>query len=393
MSARRLLSGPLALVLVAGAAAAVPHAPRGNGAQGAERAAREPREVSALLAPIRERHDVPALAGAIVEGSSIVALGADGVRERGREARVTAHDLFHLGSCTKAMTATLIARLVEAKALRWESTVGGVFTDLAPRMDPAWREVTIEELLLHRAGAPADLDAGGLWKRLRESEAEPRQQRRMLLEGVLARPPVGPPGTAFLYSNAGYAIAGAMAERAAGKAWEELMRERLFEPLGMASAGFGPPGKPGALDQPVGHDRRGKPVGTGPKADNPAAIGPAGTVHATLADWGRFVAAHLNGGRGGARILSAKSFAKLHTPPPGAEPAYAMGWGVAQRTWGGRVLTHSGSNTLWYCTVWIAPEKGFAVLVATNQGGDEAQRACDEAALILIHARSAKPRD
>jgi CubicO group peptidase (beta-lactamase class C family) len=336
---------------------------------------------------------VPALAGAIVEGNALVALGADGVRELGREVRVSTEDVFHLGSCTKAMTATLIARLVEAKELRWESTVASVFTDLAPKMDPRWREVSLEQLLTHRAGAPADLDAGGLWKRLRESEAEPREQRRMLLEGVLTRPPVEPPGTAFLYSNAGYAIAGAMAERATGKAWEDLMRKQLFEPLGMESAGFGPPGKPGKLGSPVGHDRGGKPVGTGAKADNPAAIGPAGTVHASLADWGRFVAAHLNGERGGAKILRAASFEKLHTPPPGAEPVYAMGWGVTQRSWGGRVLTHSGSNTLWFCTVWIAPEKGFAVLVATNQGGEEAQRACDEAALILIHARSAKAGD
>jgi CubicO group peptidase (beta-lactamase class C family) len=381
------------LALLAGAAAGVPHPLQGGGAQAPARAAREPRDVSALLAPIRERHGVPALAGAIVEGSAVVALGADGVRQLGRDARVTPEERFHLGSCTKAMTATLLARLVEAKELAWDSTVGAAFSDLAPKMDPAWRAVTLGELLTHRAGAPAELDAGGLWKRLRESEASPRDQRRMLVEGVLARPPVAPPGTKFLYSNAGYAIAGAMAERATGKAWEELMRERLFEPLGMAGAGFGPPGKPGSLDQPVGHDALGKPVGHGPKADNPAAIGPAGGVHASLADWARFVAAHIDGERGGAKILRATSFEKLHTPPPGAEPAYAMGWGVTQRSWGGRVLTHSGSNTLWFCTVWIAPEKGFAVLVATNQGGDEAQRACDEAALILIHARSAKAGD
>ncbi|HVS10801.1 MAG TPA: serine hydrolase domain-containing protein [Planctomycetota bacterium] len=390
MSARSLVRGPLALALLAGVAAGVPHPLQAGGAQAPARA---PRDVSELLAPIRERHGVPALAGAIFEGTAVVALGADGVRQLGREARVTPEERFHLGSCTKAMTATLIARLVEAKELAWDSTVGAAFSDLVPKMDPAWRAVTLEELLTHRAGAPEELDAGGLWRRLRESEASPPEQRRMLVEGVLARPPVAPPGTKFLYSNAGYAIAGAMAERATGKAWEDLMRKQLFEPLGMESAGFGPPGKPGTLDQPVGHDRRGKPVGTGPKADNPAAIGPAGSVHASLADWARFVAAHLDGERGGAKILRAASFEKLHTPPPGSEPAYAMGWGVTQRSWGGRVLTHSGSNTLWFCTVWIAPEKGFAVLVATNQGGDEAQRACDEAALILIHARSAKAGD
>ena len=73
-------------------------------------------------------------------------------------------------------------------------------------------------------------------------------------------------------------------------------------------------------------------------------------------------------------------------------------WIVTDRPWaGGRALTHSGSNTMWYCTVWIAPARDFAVLVTTNQGGDEAAKACDEASWALIqdhiaHANGAPPR-
>jgi len=62
-----------------------------------------------------------------------------------------------------------------------------------------------------------------------------------------------------------------------------------------------------------------------------------------------------------------------------------MGWGVVGRDWaGGRVLTHSGSNTMWFCTVWMAPEKDFAVLVATNMGGDKAAKGCDAASTAMI---------
>ena len=62
-----------------------------------------------------------------------------------------------------------------------------------------------------------------------------------------------------------------------------------------------------------------------------------------------------------------------------------MGWIVAERDWGsGTVLNHAGSNTMWYAVTWIAPKKDFAVLVACNQGGDEAEKACDEASSLLI---------
>ena len=62
-----------------------------------------------------------------------------------------------------------------------------------------------------------------------------------------------------------------------------------------------------------------------------------------------------------------------------------MGWGVARRDWGeGDVLTHAGSNTMWFAVTWLAPRRDFAVLVASNWGGDEAAKVCDEAASALI---------
>jgi CubicO group peptidase (beta-lactamase class C family) len=353
------------------------------------------RDVSALLRPIREKHDVPGMVCAIVHGEHTAALGADGVRKRGTDVKVTVDDEFHLGSCTKSMTATLCAMLVEEKKLAWSTTIGEIFTDLAGSMHPDWRNVTLEQLLTHRAGVPSDLGTDGLWDKLWHHGGLPTAQRETLVEGVLKHPPVSPPGTKFLYSNAGFAIAGAMAERVARVPWEDLIRVRLFEPLHMASAGFGAPGTFGALDQPLGHGHDGKPMELGVSSDNPQAIAPAGTVHATIGDWAKYVALHLAGDRAAfdphekqrAHLLTPQSFARLHTPPSGAEPTYAMGWSIAERDWAGakkRVLTHNGSNNLWFCVTWIAPEKDFAVLVCCNQGGPKADKACDEASWALI---------
>ncbi|HEY3242230.1 MAG TPA: serine hydrolase domain-containing protein, partial [Phycisphaerae bacterium] len=333
---------------------------------------------------------LPGMVGAILAGERLVAIGADGVRKRGAPDAITIDDQIHIGSDTKAMTATLIGLLVEEGKLKWTTTVGEVFTDLSGSMQPDWRHVTLEQLLTHRGGAPANLDADDLWKRLRAHTGTPVEERRTLVEGITRHQPEAKPGTKFIYSNAGYASAGAMAEKVMGRAWEDLMRERLFAPLGMSSAGFGAPGTTDKLDQPRGHTEGGAPIEPGPAADNPAAIGPAGTVHCTIGDWAKFVALHLAGARGAARLLKPETFGKLQIPPEGGD--YAMGWRVVQRDWaGGRALTHAGSNTLWFAVVWIAPEKNFAVLVACNQGGEQAAKACDEVVGALIQDHRQHP--
>jgi CubicO group peptidase (beta-lactamase class C family) len=347
-----------------------------------------------LLEPIRAKFKLPALAGAIVrcDGSGaggaaeLRAIGAVGVRKKDAAAAVTADDPFHIGSCTKAMTATLIAMLIEQGRLRWDTTIGEAFPTLRERMHADYRDVTLEQLLAHRGGAPAELNEGGLWASLWQHTGTPVEQRQALLEGVVTRPPAAQPGMKMIYSNAGYAIAGHMAEAAMGRSWEDLMRTMLFEPLGMRSGSFGAPGNAAALDAPWGHQAGWFAVTAippGREADNPAAIGPAGTVHCTIGDWARFVAEHLNGARGSGRLLTAETYRKLHTPVGGGE--YALGWVVVNRDWaGGPTLMHAGSNTMWFAVVWIAPQKGFAVLAATNQGGKQAEQACDEAASVLI---------
>jgi CubicO group peptidase (beta-lactamase class C family) len=179
-----------------------------------------------------------------------------------------------------------------------------------------------------------------------------------------------------------------MAEKVTGLSWEDLMHQRLFLPLDMASAGFGPPGTKDKIDQPWGHVSGStslRPL----QRDNPPVLGPAGTVHCNLKDWARFAALHLNEGRhnpgtrGPPGLLTPATFTRLHTPPEGE--TYACGWGVVRRGWaGGKALSHSGSNTIWYAVIWLAPQRQFGVLAVTNVGGDKAAKACDEAASALI---------
>ena len=332
--------------------------------------AQEPQNVSELLVPLLEKHKVPALAVAVIEGKRLTKLGAAGIRARGAEAKVELDDVWHLGSCTKAMTATLCARLVEQGKLKWDSKVGDVFADQPEQVHAAWRDVTLMQLLSHRASVPS-IPPLPLWLKLVGHDGS-RDAREMLLSGGwLKSAPTVAPGSKWEYSNSGFMLAGLMAERAADKDWEALMREQLFEPLGMKSAGFRTPGSAHKVDQPRGHNAFGIAMAPGKGADNPRGLGPAGTVHCSLRDWSKFIALHLQGARGDCKLLTAESFQRLHAPQPiDDKSGYALGWIILDRPWAdGLALMHNGSNTMWYAVVWIAPKQGFAVMAVTNFAG------------------------
>jgi len=355
-------------------------------------AAAQPGEVadlSELLQPILDGASTPALVAAVSDGEKLLALGSVGVRKQGDESPVTAADKMHLGSCTKAMTATLAALQVDDGQLSWTRTLAELFPGLATTMHADYRGVTIEQLLQHRGGTSGSLaqEHPDLLSALRQ-EGEVTTQRLSFVEALLQRAPAVTPGTEYRYSNAGYMVVGTGLEVLTGKSWETLMSEQLFTPLGMSSCGYGAPASLGQVDQPWGHTLGATgavPVAPGPGADNPPALGPAGTVHCAMEDWARFVRVHLNGARGRSEFLSAASFARMHTPPAGGD--YALGWTAAARDWaGGTALTHSGSNTMFFAQVWFAPEKDRILMAATNLGGDGARATVDEVLAALVPA-------
>lgn len=351
------------------------------------------RDLNSLLEPIRAANKVPAIAAAVVLSNRIVALGAVGLRKAGvTSAPVTLADTWHHGSLTKSMTATLAAILVDEGRIRWNTTLAEAFPDWAPKMQAAWRGATLEQLTSNRGGAPGDLNASGLWTQLWNFGGTPREARRFLLEKLTTLAPVSPPGTRYEYSNAGFALAGHMLESASNQPWEDLMRSRLFAPLGMTSAGFGVPATPRYIDQPWGHTISGStvtPMEPGTSADNPPAIGPAGTAHCSLLDLAKYAAFHTHGHSHDTDLLKAASLVKLHTAYPD-NADYAHGWLEVSRPWAnpGKAYTHSGSNLQWFSVIWFAPARQFAVIALCNaaaaSGANPAATATDQIAGAMI---------
>lgn len=359
--------------------------------------AEEPQaDINALLEKIRTEHKLPALAGAAIVNGQVVALGAVGARRIAEDTGVTINDQFHLGSCSKAITGTLAAMVVESGKIKWETTIEKAFPEIAQKLNPGFRAVTLEQLVAHRSGLAADTSGDSqAFKTECELNALPGAvsvRRYKLVEKILSQAPAHKPGEKYEYANVNFVIAAAMLERATGVSWEKLATERIFKPLGMSTAGFGAMGTPNQGDQPLQHrveaDGKVVPIEPGPNADNPEIMTPAGRVHCSIGDWAKFILEHVRGESGGSKILKAESFKRIHTAPFGG--TYVAGWITATRPWAtGTVLTHSGTNTYNYATVWMAPADGFAVLAMTNQGGDVAAKACDQLCSTLI--RKFKP--
>lgn len=184
------------------------------------------------------------------------------------------------------------------------------------------------------------------------------EQRRAIAEQAFAKPPSGVVGS-FAYGNANYIVLGAAIEAITGTSWEDAMRAQVYDPLDLTSAGFGPPPSPNAW----GH--RGAAIDpTNPGADNPLALGPAGTAHMNLTDYGRFLAVFLSDGGG---WISADSVARLTTPAEGPPPGYGCGW-IVQGQGAGRVLGHEGFNTMWHAGALVRPSQRRAVIAVSNDG-------------------------
>jgi CubicO group peptidase (beta-lactamase class C family) len=349
-------------------------------------AAPAPADVSATLEPYRAQASAPAMAAAVWRGGTLIALGATGVRKLGDPTSVTTGDLWHLGSDTKAMTATLIGIYVDAGTLHFSDTIAALFP--GETIDPGYRAVTLDQLLEHRGGLPSSIPSD-IWNQMWADGATPGA-RLKAVRAMLAQPPAQTPGT-YAYANAGYMVAGAALELAVGDTWEHLISQKLWRPLGMASCGFGAPGTAGQVDQPWGHQTLGdgslKPLDPGTAgSDNPPSLGPAGTAHCSLADWGKFLALHVAGARGETTpLVRTATLQHLQTPPAGGD--YAAGWAITSRDWaGGLAITHTGSNTLWYATAWLAPAKNLAFVVVSNCASPAAATQVDAAFGPLIQA-------
>ncbi len=332
---------------------------------GASSFAAEPRDISAAIETLRAKYKLPACASAVVENGRIIALGATGLRRADREVRVTVEDVWHIGSCTQSMTATLVGALVDSGKLRWDMPV----SEALPHVPCAagWSGVTIDHLVTQRSGIAAMGRAE--WRTLDTGVGTAREQRANFARTILAKSPAQPPGK-FAYSNSGYGLLGAILEHASGESYEELLRRHIFAPLRLTSAGFGAPGTLGKTDQPWGHRRDGdrlSPVPPSPDSQFPAALAPAASVHLSLADFARY-AAWL--ARNEPRLVQPETFAHLQTPP--GDSSYAGGvWKTELPGIGGAALCHCGHMGGFFAVFFTSPRRSCVVVFNTEGGGWE----------------------
>jgi CubicO group peptidase (beta-lactamase class C family) len=335
------------------------------------------------LGAARAAASLPAVAGVRVTADDLQG-HAFGLRRAASSEQVADDDHFHLGSNTKAVTATLLAVLVEAGVITWDRTLAESFPDLATTMAPAWRAVTLRQLLTHRAGVAPYTSAEEILAIPSELRAgSPSLQRTAFTRWLLLRPPAGQPGR-FAYSNAGYALAVAMAEQATGQPWESLLQARLFTPLGIPAGAvrIGWPGLGGA--GPWGHvreDRRWWPHAPtdGRILAIPPALAPAGDLSLTMAAYGRFLQLHLRGLAGRDGVLHAATVRALHEPTGD----YAFGWAI-QREGSTAVHFHEGSAGTFHAVTLLDPRRGIAVATVTNAGDERAADAIREAADAVL---------
>jgi len=321
--------------------------------------------VAGLLADYLEEAGGVSAGVLVCRDDRLVAGATVGRRRHNAAARTTLADRWHIGSVTKSVTATMLASLVERGLLGWDTTIAEVFGADRGRF-PAWDGVTLQQLLTHTSGAPANLPLTDNLKRPAPGKARIAARERAVFR-VMRKPPLSFPGLMYRYSNAGYAIAGALAERLTGRPWEDLVLETVAVPLGLAGAGFGsPPSRRRRPSEPWGHGRLWRwrfAVGH----DNSPLIGPAGTLHLTLGDLVAYGNDHLNGLAGAGRLLQPDSYRRLHRP---LLADYACGW-LVQTGLGGMpdaVHWHDGSNTLWYALLALIPARRLVVALAFNDG-------------------------
>jgi CubicO group peptidase (beta-lactamase class C family) len=248
--------------------------------------------------------EVPGLAVAVVKDGAVVFSRGYGLRELGKPALLDDHTLFAIGSTTKAMTAAAIGMLVDEGKLGWDDPV----IDHLPWFrlsDPyVTRELAVRDLLTHRAGAP---NTDFLWY---EREADPRD----ILERMRYVPMETSFRSAFTYQNVMYAAAGALLAEVSGMPWAELIKQRIFLPLGMNDSVATAAGLAGKTNVASPHFRIDGKVTVIENASVDS-VASAGAVWSSVSDMARWMRFLLEGTTpDGKRLLKEETQAELFRP-------------------------------------------------------------------------------
>ncbi|MEP7013690.1 MAG: serine hydrolase domain-containing protein [Acidobacteriota bacterium] len=316
-------------------------------------------ELEAFLRAEQARQGIPGIAIAVVSGDSVVwqkGFGVASAEAGDSRLTVTPETLFQIGSLTKAFTATAILKAASLGRFDLDRPAG----EYVKELNPCIAAITTEQLLRHSGGLKDEPDEYG-----------PHDEGALLAYAQTwgADYCLLPPGTAYSYSNSGFALAGLTLQQALGKPYAELMKELVFEPLGMSRATFSPTV---AMSYPfsLGHRKQPDMPATvvRPVADD-ARLWPAGEIWTNAAEVARFAIALLNDGKlGGAQALPAGLFAQLskaRAEVPAIEEQYGYGLALGQYRGLFRV-GHSGTMPGFSVQLQMIPVRRLAVIVLTN---------------------------
>ncbi len=185
-----------------------------------------------------EKNGTPGMAVIVFDQDKIISELHSGVREAGKRALLEKGDLWHIGSDGKAMTATLMARLVEKGLAKWDSPLSEIFPKESKKFHLDASAITIEQLLSHTAGLPANVDRD-LFNEGRKLGAKRIEKQRLeVVKVMLKDAPASEPGSKYLYSNTGYVIAGAVIEKLLDTPYEKSDREGSFRAFGDEECGI-----------------------------------------------------------------------------------------------------------------------------------------------------------
>src|SRR5512138_1940869 len=325
-----------------------------------------PPGIDATVAKIMKAFEVPGLALAIVKDGKVVLAKGYGVRKLGDPAPVDAATLFGIASNTKVFTATALGLLVEEGKIAWDGRV----VDYMPwfmMYDPyVTRELTVRDLLVHRSGL--GLGAGDLlwWPASTYDRPDIARRLRFIRPATSFR-------SAYAYDNVLYLVAGEVIEAVSGHSWEDFVRTRILERVGMTGSSVRHSAAAGGGNVATPHARvEGKVRPVSPFAsDN---TNPAGGINASAEDMAKWLDVLLARGKlpDGSRLFSEGTYRQLTTlvtPLPNPDPpaevvalktgfrGYALGL-EARDYRGHKMLTHTGGLPGYVSKVTHVPDTG-----------------------------------
>jgi len=311
---------------------------------------------------------VPGLAVAVVRNGEVVLLEGYGVRDAASQAPVTPDTLFAIGSSTKAFTATSLALLVDDGKLAWDTPVRTYLPSFKLKDPMASERMTPRDLVTHRSGLPRhDL----VWY------AAPLTRQDLVSRLEFLEPSVDF-RSRWQYQNLMFMTAGYLAGEVAGTSWEDLVRARIFAPLGMKGSNFSVEDSKKSPDFAKPYQEKDEKVIDIPFR-NIDAMGPAGSINSSARDMARWLMLQLGGGKvGETQVLTGPALVELHKPQmvvgeSGQDPeitgtSYAMGWFV--ESYRGHVrVQHGGAIDGFIAMVSFLPRDGIGVVALANLGG------------------------